>query len=341
MGMPELALYTPPTFCEDRTQFIGASEIAAVMGLSPYATPVDVWLRKTGQDLPFEDTPATILGHVLEHHLLAYACKVLGLTNEFSAQQPFKEGNVAAHIDYFSPENGIIECKTTSYWLKKDWGDELTDNVPSQVQVQVQAQMHLSGAKVAYVPVLLFRDDGVRQGMYATLSAIGNTLSGAALSETSEKIISGVLENLLIMEQAEFRLYKVSYNQGAAKYSVDFAHNWYEKHVINGVEPDPTNTEDCKALYAFKHVGVVDAKPSDVKLLKQFIDLTDQIAGASARLRELEKARKELKVDLEATLGHFSEMWCDELGGKLVRNSVNRKPTKGCIYTTLKWSDKK
>ena len=33
----------------DRTQFIGGSDIAAILGLSRYATPLSVWAEKTGQ----------------------------------------------------------------------------------------------------------------------------------------------------------------------------------------------------------------------------------------------------------------------------------------------------
>jgi len=31
-------------FTQDRTQFIGGSDIGAILGLSPYRTPIDVWL---------------------------------------------------------------------------------------------------------------------------------------------------------------------------------------------------------------------------------------------------------------------------------------------------------
>ena len=36
-------------FTHDRTKYLGGSDIGAILGLSKYRTPVDVWLEKTGR----------------------------------------------------------------------------------------------------------------------------------------------------------------------------------------------------------------------------------------------------------------------------------------------------
>lgn len=43
-----------PAWEQDRRGSIGASELAAAMNLSPYATPRDVWKHKKGIDRPFD-----------------------------------------------------------------------------------------------------------------------------------------------------------------------------------------------------------------------------------------------------------------------------------------------
>lgn len=36
-------------FTHDRTKYLGGSDIGAILGLSPYKTPLDVWLEKTAK----------------------------------------------------------------------------------------------------------------------------------------------------------------------------------------------------------------------------------------------------------------------------------------------------
>ena len=50
----------------EREKGIGASEVAAVVGLSPWETPYSLWLRKTGQVPPIEENFAMRRGHYLE-----------------------------------------------------------------------------------------------------------------------------------------------------------------------------------------------------------------------------------------------------------------------------------
>ena len=50
----------------DRKTAIGASEAAAILGLSPYETQWDVFLRKTGQAPEFSDSVYTRAGDALE-----------------------------------------------------------------------------------------------------------------------------------------------------------------------------------------------------------------------------------------------------------------------------------
>lgn len=50
----------------ERTRGIGASEVAAVVGLSPWDTPFSLWLKKTGQVPPEPENQAMRMGHLLE-----------------------------------------------------------------------------------------------------------------------------------------------------------------------------------------------------------------------------------------------------------------------------------
>ena len=57
---------TPEQIAE-RKSGIGGSDLACVLGLSPWRSPVDVWLEKTGQNaVAVEETPAMYWGSQLE-----------------------------------------------------------------------------------------------------------------------------------------------------------------------------------------------------------------------------------------------------------------------------------
>ena len=51
---------------EERRTYIGASEVATVLGLSPYQTPVELWAVKTGRAEPTPDNDAMRAGRLLE-----------------------------------------------------------------------------------------------------------------------------------------------------------------------------------------------------------------------------------------------------------------------------------
>jgi len=51
---------------EERRKYIGASEVAAVMGYDRYRTPLDVFREKTGLSTPFEGNNHTERGNRLE-----------------------------------------------------------------------------------------------------------------------------------------------------------------------------------------------------------------------------------------------------------------------------------
>ena len=55
---------TGPT--EDRNTYLGASDMAAVAGVHPYATALDVFASKTGLVPPIPDNPRMRVGRKLE-----------------------------------------------------------------------------------------------------------------------------------------------------------------------------------------------------------------------------------------------------------------------------------
>lgn len=132
---------------------IGGSEIAALMGANPYATPLDVWLAKTGMagDGPIDSIPAEV-GHVLEPFV---ARLWLAERPGWSIRKPpallrHPDVEVAiASLDYVAErddERIALEIKTT----QQDWLD-----LPERVWWQAQWQLAVTGMDRAEVAVLV------------------------------------------------------------------------------------------------------------------------------------------------------------------------------------------
>jgi len=62
----------------DRRQGIGGSDVGAVLGVSPWSTPWDVWLDKTGRAEPQAETPAMRRGTLFESGVIRAYCEDTG-----------------------------------------------------------------------------------------------------------------------------------------------------------------------------------------------------------------------------------------------------------------------
>ncbi len=180
MGKPVTAtLVLPGTapeadWHEARRRGITASEIAVLMGLSPWSSPFALYHRKTG-DLPEqEDTTALSLGRYLEQWVADAFARQTGL-------YPVGDGRMLfAHPDrpwqmatpdrllwespavYSSTATplALLECKTSASY--DEWGDDGTDQIPVHYRAQVLWQMDVMGVTAGYVACLFLHSRKLR-----------------------------------------------------------------------------------------------------------------------------------------------------------------------------------
>lgn len=161
--------YLSPAWHEARRETVSASEIAAVLGLSPWTSPFDLWWEKrTGQPSEPENRAmrrgkrleALILADFAdEHPEFTVAPAGLHVNNERPWQACTPDGLVyEAGWAYADPDDtteplAVIECKTDGD--ASAWGEEGTDDIPVKYRCQVLWQMDTLGLNVAYVPVWL------------------------------------------------------------------------------------------------------------------------------------------------------------------------------------------
>jgi len=155
-------LVDPPTFDRDlwlqeRRSAIGASEVAAVLGISPWATPWEVWADKLGKLEPWEGNPQTRAGQRFESAVLDAAEDELGRL--IRNVRILADGTpLAATCDAVVAETREpVEAKTTGLtgMVYGDWGDAMTDQIPEYYLTQVHAQLICTKAELGYLFALI------------------------------------------------------------------------------------------------------------------------------------------------------------------------------------------
>lgn len=126
-----------------------ASESAAVLGLSPWTTPYQLWLIKTGRLVP-EVTAAMQRGTELEPTArLAYE------THTGAIMQPLvlQDGDYSASLDGITLDGKlIVEIKCPMRGKRSDlWQDVSAGCMPEHYQVQIQHQLMVSSAEAAHL----------------------------------------------------------------------------------------------------------------------------------------------------------------------------------------------
>lgn len=149
-----------------RRGYVGSSDVAALMGVSPYVdnTPFALWLEKRGElpdDYNTESTPEQELGHELEAILVGKAAaelKIKDLVRPTESWEREIDGvPCGASLDGFSPIALVIfEAKNVGLGMHDGWEVGEDDGVPLHVQVQAQWQMLVRPEfKCVYVSALV------------------------------------------------------------------------------------------------------------------------------------------------------------------------------------------
>ncbi len=177
-------------FLIKRQKYIGGSDVAAILGVSPYKNAVDLWLDKITP--PREDGrnwQAKARGTRMEPYIVDMIREEHGITatrrgeRYIDKELPF----LASEIDFeYIDGAGVVqngEIKTVHPFKKKEWGEELTDSLPLHYVAQVQHGLGVTGRQVCKVfaligdelkPYVVERDDELIEAMRARCSTFWN-----------------------------------------------------------------------------------------------------------------------------------------------------------------------
>lgn len=264
---------------------IGGSEIAAIMGISPFATPLDVWRSKVLCENVTE-TPAMAAGKRFEPHILAaYASQLPEGSRVWTPERTIK-GIFRVSPDALAEVGGwqrLVEAKSTI--MGDEWGDEGTDGVPLYYAMQGNWYMDHLGLEECDFPVIKWPH---------------RTALRDVLGLTPAEIVAEVGLQVL----------STRYSPTLAKTMRDRATEFWERHVLTETPPEPVDLADAKRL-----VWMVRGKTS----------LIDEVAvnalvrrdGLKAEMKRLQEKMDAADLQLRNAIGD-AEALLDPAGNQIV-----------------------
>lgn len=240
-----------------RGSYFGGGDVAAVLGVSPYRTAVDVYLSKLPDAPPPEPDPEReklfLRGKDWEPIVLKWMVDDFGI-NVTARNQRYRDAEypfMAAEIDFeWMTTDGIDangEIKSVHPLAASKWGEMGTGEVPIEYAAQSQFGLMITGR---------------------TLCQYG-TVFGA--------------DNLT--------LYHVERDEETIEWMRGEAVRFWQEHVLKRIPPPPRTAGDLKKLYARDDGSKIDAGPEVVAL---FTTLQKLRARASTTKEGIEAVEFEI-----------------------------------------------
>lgn len=262
---------------EQRAKRLTATDMAAVLGLSKYKTPYDVWAIKTGK-VPedYQGSEAADLGLRLQDGLLDLAADRLG---EGIIRNQWRTGDhphLGATLDAITQTtNEPVEAKTHGLLNARaldmsQWGEDGSDVVPDEHVIQVTVQMIVTSAKAA--------------NLIALLSGFGT------------------------------RLYRIPYIPIIADEIQEKASEFWEKHVQADVPPPAPNGAPMEILKrmpreAGKSIEVSDELAEEYAIAHQLLKDAEERADRAKSL--VRKVMAESHAEIATSkVGKFKDGLC-------------------------------
>lgn len=143
---------------EMRRTGIGASEIAAVCGVSPWDGPLDVWLRKTGRADEKQATPEMHAGNMLERAICDWYAVEMGgpaLVESTTLRHPRIPYALATPDRVWRDDpKRLVQAKNVGLRMAEHWGED-PDAIPEDYRLQIEWEMEVAGADRCDVVVLI------------------------------------------------------------------------------------------------------------------------------------------------------------------------------------------
>lgn len=237
----------------DRSSYFGSSDISGILGLSRYATPLDIYRRKVEpESFPeHDDDKRKILrrGTLLEPVIRSMAVEDYGLTlcgtgNRYAdPEHEFMRAEIDFEtIDEAGGLGGIVnnECKSVSPFLADQWGEEDSADIPADYFAQVQFALMVTGRPLAYVWALFGADKLVRYTIPREPDDVIDGIRARAAHFWNAHVLARVPPAPVTIDDVEFLMRRLQGREVVATPDIEDAIQRYRnaKAVAKGAEDE-------------------------------------------------------------------------------------------------------
>ena len=243
---------TRAEFLEARRKYIGGSDVAAILGISPWKTPLDLYLEKTQpraeDDLSPDRMRVLTRGQRMEPYVVELLSEETGLqvvrrnARYIDPELPF----LAAEIDAEAETGENIEIKTVSPFKAREWGEQQSDEIPVHYTAQAMHGLMVTGRAVCVFGVLIGGDD--------------------------------------------FRVYRVERDEETIAAIRAREAAFWRNHIEAGVPPEPTTVADIKTLYGRDAGTAIEASEDVLRHLNDLRNLQAQLKELGAQAEAAKEA---------------------------------------------------
>lgn len=255
---------TRAEWLKKRSKGVGASETAGVLGVSPWASPLSVYVDKIGtvKDEPLNEDQIERQrwGHLLEGPVIDELELRTGLKIRRAPQTRITRHSRWPTTPMFAtPDAYVIEearrlcqVKTTSAWNAKEWDE----GVPLHVRVQVQSEMAVCDRDGAIVVALV----------------------------GGQKLVWYEIErNQKFIDQLEPAI-------------TSFWYDYVQRRVIPPADGSSATVRALEQLHP-------DDNGEEIVLPEKSVEIYEELTDIKADLKRLKKRREELENEVKAMIG--------------------------------------
>ena len=237
---------------------IGGTDLAVVLGLSPWTTPLQLAQAKRGQSDDKADNWNMARGRGMEPLILEWWAESFGahLFRPIPFMRDLERPWMVASLDGIV----VLEDGTLAVVDAKSVNEPEWDDIPIQYLVQMQWYMHLTGIPRAYLIVSHYGKEPVP--------------------------------------------YLVEYDRETMEAASEKVAAWWQRHVVEGVDPEPTTDDERIAVYTERLRGkslAVQATEEQMALVALIEQVADEEKAAKARATELKAKLLEAMVCMGAS----------------------------------------
>ena len=246
-------------FTQDRTKYIGGSDIGAILGLSKFRTPLEVWMEKTGKETKQSDSLPLRFGSFAEEFVASEYARATGfaLLHDESIYIHPTHPFMSAHIDRFvlgdaigngmgNTASRLLECKTANPFSRGDWGEPGTDQVPMSYLCQCIWYMAITGIEQCDLAVLF-----------------GNS---------------------------DFRIYEIVRDLELEALVIEKALHFWNEHVLRDITPPAQTEADYQALFKKSDPSkTIEANPKTIELIRQLQSLSTKSGDVDEQITQIKQ----------------------------------------------------